>query len=151
PVRKLAAFQGGDARGDLAPMVLLRTHRLFDDTHGTFRIGFRMHHLAFPIRSAISAKRWTCETQAFFKSLTSRLSFSPCAFVYGYSTPIRSAGAPPRASANGFTNGIDPPHPIRSGSTPYPFFIEESAASNAGPTGSIAHAVPPVEASPDRK
>ena len=34
--------------------------------------------------------------------------------------PISSAGMPPNASANGPTNGIDPPTPISTGSTPKP-------------------------------
>ena len=41
-------------------------------------------------------------------------------FAPGSSGPINSAGIPPNASANGPTNGIDPPTPIKTGATPKP-------------------------------
>ena len=50
---------------------------------------------------------------------------------------------PPNASANGPTNGIEPPTPMSTGSTPKPARSARRAASNAGPVGSVSHAGAP--------
>src|SRR5205814_7399851 len=60
---------------------------------------------------ASSSYKWIAERVAFSQSDRLRLSFSACAFVYGSSTPIISAGIPPSSRANGPTKGIDPPQP----------------------------------------
>ena len=47
---------------------------------------------------------------------------------------------PPNASANGPTNGMVPPTPMYTGSTPNASRSARSVASNAGPVGSQRHA-----------
>src|SRR5207249_8353547 len=65
--------------------------------------------------------------------------FGAWALDCGSSIPSNSAGAPPNNSANGPTNPIVPPHPIATGSRSYPCRMAASAASNAGPFGSVIH------------
>src|SRR5712664_2221521 len=79
---------------------------------------------------------------AFTKSPRCRLSFSEWAFVYGSSTPMRSAGTPPSSLLNGSTKGMEPPQPMVTGSVPYPSRSALSAALNAGASVLVYHQLP---------
>jgi hypothetical protein len=64
------------------------------------------------------ASRNASVRHAFVKSSRWSDSSSPWALDAGSSTPTRRQGAPPKASENGSTNGMDPPQPIAAGSRP---------------------------------
>ena len=80
----------------------------------------RLHARDRSASAASSASRHTSERISLRQSSRCRLSSSPWMRLPGSAGPSRSAGMPPNASANGPTNGIEPPTPMNTGSAPKP-------------------------------
>src|SRR5207237_5654571 len=103
-------------------------------------LGRCCHHFTLPSgRLPRLSNRWASEAISLRKSPSCRLSLGACAFDFGSSMPNSRAGAPPNSSASGPTKPMVPPQPIATGGFLNPCFIADTAASKAGPLGSVIH------------